>query len=67
MPIEAIVRDGKKFMWDGKLYSTEQEAIHVAASYAKDGFETCVEKNETAFRVYSRRKATPPPTPNPQP
>jgi hypothetical protein len=66
MPIEKIVRDGKKFMWDGKLYPTEQEAGGVAASYAKDGFETAVAKCESSFKVYTRRKATPPPT-TPQP
>ena len=66
MQIEAIVRNGKKFMWDAKTYPTEQEATDTASAYAKDGFETCLEKNETAYRVYTRRKATPPPAP-PQP
>lgn len=63
MPIEAIIRDGKKFMWDGKVYPNESEAQAAADSYAKNGFEVHVEKHEAAFRVYTRRKATPPPTP----
>ncbi|MBM4043495.1 MAG: hypothetical protein FJ279_00115 [Planctomycetes bacterium] len=61
--MQKLMRDGKKFMWDGKAYAAEQEARAACAAYAKDGFETCVEKAEDGFRAFTRRKATPAPTP----
>jgi hypothetical protein len=50
--------NGKKFMWDGGAYATEDEAQQVMHGYEKDGFETRMFVNEDQFLVYSRRLAT---------
>jgi hypothetical protein len=50
--------DGKKFMWDGGTYATEDEAQQVMHGYEKDGFETRMFIEEEQFLVYSRRVAT---------
>jgi hypothetical protein len=49
--------NGKKFMWDGVVYDSDDQAQQVLEGYAKDGFE--VEKFVEAgqFLVYSRRVA----------
>ena len=58
MPNLATKIDGKKFMWDKNLYSTEKEAHKKMAQYEKDGFETeCVEENGK-YLVYTRRLVT---------
>jgi hypothetical protein len=49
--------DGKKFMWDGAAYDTQEEAGQVMEGYAKDGFEVRQFENEGRFLVYSRRVA----------
>ena len=50
--------DGKKFMWDKGLYSTQEEAQEKMARYEKDGFEVeCVE-DSGQYLVYTRRLVT---------
>ena len=49
--------DGKKFMWDGGAYDTQEEAGQVMEGYAKDGFEVRLFEDEGQFLVYSRRVA----------
>jgi hypothetical protein len=50
--------DGKKFMWDGGAYATEDEAQQVMHGYEKEGFETRMFVDHDQFLVYSRRLAT---------
>ena len=50
--------EGKKFMWDGRTYETQDQAQEAMTLYAKDGFEVQMHKNETNYLVYSRRVAT---------
>ena len=50
--------DGKKFMWDGGTYDTEDQAQQVMHDYEKDGFETRMFVEDHQFLVYSRRVAT---------
>ena len=50
--------DGKKFMWDGVVYDSDDQAQQVMEGYAKDGFEVQKFVNEDQFLVYSRRVAT---------
>lgn len=50
--------DGKKFMWDGKSYDTEKEAIEVKSTYEKDKFETQMVSEEGKYLVYMRRVVT---------
>jgi hypothetical protein len=58
MPDLARMDDGKKYMWDGKEYATEDEAKKVAEEYASNGFETLNVTEEGKFFVYSRRLVT---------
>jgi len=56
-PDLAMVRDSKKFMWDGQLYPTKEDASRAEESYRKDNFEVqCVEEGQQ-FLVYTRRVA----------
>ena len=50
--------DGKKFMWDGKTYSTEAEALNVKAEYEKDKFETNLISEEGNYFLFTRRVVT---------
>jgi len=49
--------DGKKYMWDGELYETEEQANQSSETYRKEGFEAKVSKNSDKYLVYSRRLA----------
>lgn len=51
----AKVIDGKKFMWDGKVYSTKEEAEAVKSAYERDNFEVQIITAEDKYLVYSRR------------
>lgn len=48
---------GKKFMWDGIMYETEDLARQTAEAYEKDGFEVQVFAEGDQYLVYSRRIA----------
>jgi hypothetical protein len=48
---------GKKFMWDGIMYETQDLARQTAEAYEKDGFEVQMFAEEDQYLVYSRRIA----------
>ena len=48
---------GKKFVWDGITYESEDQAQLAAESYEKDGFEVHLFSEEDQYLVYSRRVA----------
>ena len=54
--------NGKKFMWDGVVYDSDESAQQVMEDYAKDGFEVEKFVEEGQFLVYSRRVAEAAPT-----
>lgn len=54
-PNLSLISDGKKFMWDGRIYTTRDEVSPVEAAYQKDNFETCVVQDEGQFLIYTRR------------
>ena len=54
--------NGKKFMWDGLVYDSDEAAQLVMEGYAKDGFEVEKVVEEGQFLVYSRRVAAIAPT-----
>ena len=58
MPSSTEKIDGKKFMWDKGIYSTEAEAKGKMDKYKKDGFETQLVKEGDKFLVYTRRIVT---------
>lgn len=47
--------DGKKFMWDGAVYPTKEEAQAVVEKYKTDNFEVELVEEESQFLVYTRR------------
>lgn len=50
--------DGKKFMWDGYNYKSENEAMKVESGYRENDFETRILQEENTFLVYTRRVVT---------
>lgn len=54
----AIKFEGKKFMWDGETYESEDKAREIMQSYGKKGFEVQLINNASHYLVYSRRVAT---------
>ena len=54
-PNISLVSDSKKFMWDGRPYSTREEASTVREACQKDGFEVQVVEEDGKFLVYTRR------------
>ncbi len=56
-PNLSIVSNGKKFMWDGQLYATKEEASQAEETYRKDNFEVQSLEQEQKFVLYTRRVA----------
>ena len=56
-PDLAIIKDGKKFMWDGQPYDTREEASRAAESYQNEKFQIQLEEEGGKFLVYTRRIA----------
>ena len=54
-PNRAVIIEGKKFLWDGQLFETHDDAARQAEAYQKDGFEVQVVEVSGAYVVYSRR------------
>jgi hypothetical protein len=54
-PDLALISDGKKFMWDGQLYDTREEASRAAESYQNENFQIHVVEVGGEFLVYTRR------------
>jgi hypothetical protein len=55
MPDSSRIINGKKFMWDGVVYPTKEEAQGVIAKYKSDNFEVEFVEEENQFLVYTRR------------
>jgi hypothetical protein len=54
-PNLATTSDGKKFMWDGQLYVTQDEASRAEKTYQADNFESLLVEQDGKFFVYTRR------------
>jgi len=54
-PDLAMISDGKKFMWDGQLYESKEEASRAAESYQADNFQIQIVEEGGKFLVYTRR------------
>ncbi len=50
--------DENKFMWDGKTYISESEAINIKAEYEKNDFETRIVSEEDNYFLFTRRVVT---------
>ena len=49
---------GKKYMWDGNTYETEESARELEQTYKGDNFETELLNEDGKFLVYTRRVVT---------
>ncbi len=49
--------DGKKFMWDGEVYDSQEMAQFAMDEYAADGFEVKLVDEAEQILVYTRRVA----------
>lgn len=54
-PNLSLFCDEKKYMWDGSVYGTQEEASAVEATYEKDNFEVHVIEEDGKFLVYTRK------------
>ena len=54
----ARVIDGKKFMWDGRVYTNEKERGEIAQKYNDDGFEVEMVEEENQYFLFTRRVVT---------
>ena len=54
-PNLTITTEGKKFMWDGRVFDTREESLQQAEAYRKDNFEARTLEQDEKFLVYSRR------------
>lgn len=54
-PKLSLVLDGKKFMWDGQVYSTQEESAANEQAYQRESFEVRVVAEDGKFLVYTRR------------
>jgi len=62
MPINYKIIDNKKYMWDGKIYENEGDALNTAAQYKKDKFDVQLIQEESRYLIYTRRVAAVAPT-----
>lgn len=62
MPDNFKVIDTKKYMWDGKEYADEGEALKVADTYKKDNFDVKLLQEDGKHFIYTRRVAATEPT-----
>ena len=55
MPDSSRIINGKKFMWDGIVYPSQEEAQGVMEKYKKDNFEVEFVGEKNQFLIYTRR------------
>ncbi len=54
-PNLSLISEGKKFMWDGRLFDARDEGLREAEAYKKDNFEVRLVEQEGKILVYTRR------------
>jgi hypothetical protein len=54
-PNLTLISDGKKFMWDGQVYESREEASRIAESYQNENFQIQMVEEGGKFLVYTRR------------
>ena len=58
MPDTSKIINGRKVMWDGVVYETEEEAQDVKKKYKDDNFEVDLVEEEGKHLLYTRRVVT---------
>ena len=56
--VEVIYDGGSKFMWDGEIYESPEEAANKKKEYEGDEFEVRVVEKGGKHLVYTRRVVT---------
>ncbi|MFZ5447799.1 MAG: hypothetical protein ACOZFS_04070 [Thermodesulfobacteriota bacterium] len=46
---------GKKFMWDGAIYVTKDDAKQAMEAYKKEGFEVHIFLEDDKYLVFNRK------------
>ena len=54
-PSRSLNVEGKKFLWDGCLYESYDDALCKAEIYKKDNFEVYLTQEAEKYLVYSRK------------
>ena len=54
-PNLTMISEGKKFMWDGRLFDARDEGLREAEAYKSDNFEVQMVEQDGKFLVYTRR------------
>ncbi len=54
----ARVINGKKYMWDGRIYETRQDMKKTAEEYSKENFEVEEIEEEGKYYLFTRRVVT---------
>jgi hypothetical protein len=54
-PNLATISDGKKFLWDGQMYPSLDEASRAEQTYQKDNFEVRLVEQDGKVFLYTRR------------
>ncbi len=54
-PNLTLIADGKKFMWDGRVFDTAEESLQQATAYERENFEVRRTDQDGKFFVYTRR------------
>jgi pyruvoyl-dependent arginine decarboxylase (PvlArgDC) len=55
---QALIMGRDKYMWDGAVYETEEEAKKKGAEYEADNFQVHYLEQEGKHLVYTRRVVT---------
>lgn len=55
-PNLSLISEGKKFIWDGRLYESSAESSRAKETYLNDGFEVRTVEEDGKFLVYTRRE-----------
>lgn len=50
-----MISEGKKFMWDGRVFNAREESLQQAEAYQRDNFEVRTIEQDGEFFVYTRR------------
>ena len=54
-PNRSVNIDGRKFLWDGQMFATCEDAARQSETYKKDNFEVQMVEVSGSYLLYTRR------------
>ena len=54
-PNRSVTIDGKKFLWDGRLFENQDDASRAAEAYQNSNFEVQMVEVSGTYLIYTRR------------